>query len=126
MEDEILLAEKVGSLQEQLEAERRKNANLYCEITDIKRAHALSSVFQATLALAIIALVIALPVSLGYNYLFHSKNTNRCYIEQSTYQVSGFGVYREVDWAMDTRLAVFTSYSDALAMLKEQNCKVGK
>lgn len=126
MEDEILLAEKVGSLQEQLAAERKKTEKLYCEIRDIQRAHARSHVFQATLALSVIALVIALPVFLGYNYLFHRKNTNHCYIEQSTYQVSGFGVYREVDWGMDTRLAVHTSYPEAFQMLQAQNCEVSK
>jgi hypothetical protein len=126
MEDEILLAEKVGSLQEQLEIERRKCGELLYKIGELKREHLRSSVFQTVIALVIIALIASLPIYFGYQYLFNKRPTGYCYIEQSTYNVGGFGVYQEVDWAQDNRLGVFFSYPEALEMLQSQNCEVVK
>jgi len=116
MNDEAVMAERVGQLQQE-------NEELKEQLRDLKWSYNYRRFWTSA-----VGAVSALAVVVGLFYLIynglHSKVTDNCYISSENRQVRVFVVQQTVEWGSDRLLGVSSSMDEALKIAKKQSCRV--
>lgn len=116
MNNEAVMAERVGQLQQENEELKKK-------LKDLKWQHAYKRFWtSAAGAVGVFAFVCGL-FYLIYNSI-HSKVTNDCYIASEIRSVRIFVVRQTVEWGSDRILGVSSSMDEALGIAKKQSCRM--
>jgi len=116
MYEETIMAERIGSLQQE-------NEDLKNKLKDARRRYRTKQLWKIVCGLTIVVTILFGLIYIIYNSIY-SKVTNDCYIESEIRRVRVFVVRQTVDWGSDRILGISSNLDDAINMTKKQSCQV--
>lgn len=122
MNDETLMAEKIGSLEQENRQLERDKASLRDRIHKLERQLEYKK-FGRRLS----AFIFTTGLVVGLGWLswkaVNSYTTDTCYIDRSEERIDVFRVKRVVEWGQDMELGYSTDLDKAMEIAKKQGCR---
>jgi len=124
LKDEVLLAEEVQRITEELEREVSRNQNLSSELNTLERTiKRRTYIFEVYAALLFFATA-TIGCYFLYQTTFNRKTTRQCYLEQQTLSLPAYKVLRVVEWGADRTIAISSSMDEAIFQALKHGCQM--